>query len=174
MNKSLAILTVLLSLVAGVSQSIAQGKESGQAKVTEQKKAIYTCPMDSDVTSDKPGRCPKCGMTLALREEKKESTKNLQTLSKSSSAKEKIQLAQTLLADAKKDLAQDGNYNCCIKDPCDRCALDHQSCPCADDVKAGKAVCPDCYAGWQRGDGIVKGVNAKKVKGSFHSHHHEP
>jgi hypothetical protein len=24
----------------------------------------WVCPMDPDVTSDKPGRCPKCGMEL--------------------------------------------------------------------------------------------------------------
>ena len=24
----------------------------------------YTCPMHSEVTSDKPGKCPKCGMDL--------------------------------------------------------------------------------------------------------------
>ncbi len=87
-------------------------------------------------------------------------------------AKEKIRQAHTLLDEAKRELAQDGKYNCCIKDPCDRCALDHQSCPCGDEVKKGKAVCPDCYAGWQRGDGVVKGVKAGKVKGSFHSHKH--
>ncbi len=28
----------------------------------------YTCPMDPDVISDKPGRCPKCGMNLVLLE----------------------------------------------------------------------------------------------------------
>ena len=173
MNNSLAILAALVLLTAGVSQSIAQGNKADQAKAASQKRAVYLCPMHSDVTSDKPGKCPKCGMTLVQREEKKESADNLQTLSESSSAKEKIQLARSLLADAKKDLTQDGKYNCCIKDPCDRCALDHQSCPCANDVKAGKAVCPDCYAGWQRGDGIVKGVNPKKVKGSFHRHHHD-
>lgn len=27
-------------------------------------KALYTCPMDPEVVSDKPGRCPKCGMKL--------------------------------------------------------------------------------------------------------------
>src|SRR5579871_3847977 len=26
----------------------------------------YYCPMDKDVRSDKPGKCPKCGMTLLL------------------------------------------------------------------------------------------------------------
>jgi len=25
---------------------------------------VYTCPMHADVTTDDPGRCPKCGMTL--------------------------------------------------------------------------------------------------------------
>lgn len=27
-------------------------------------KELYTCPMDTDVHSDKPGKCPKCGMEL--------------------------------------------------------------------------------------------------------------
>ena len=27
-------------------------------------KEIYTCPMHPEVQSDKPGKCPKCGMTL--------------------------------------------------------------------------------------------------------------
>lgn len=25
---------------------------------------LYTCPMHPDVVSDRPGKCPKCGMTL--------------------------------------------------------------------------------------------------------------
>lgn len=25
---------------------------------------VYTCPMHSDVRADRPGNCPKCGMTL--------------------------------------------------------------------------------------------------------------
>ena len=29
--------------------------------------AVYTCPMHPQVTSDKPGRCPKCGMDLVLK-----------------------------------------------------------------------------------------------------------
>ena len=29
--------------------------------------AVYTCPMHPEVTSSKPGKCPKCGMTLVKR-----------------------------------------------------------------------------------------------------------
>jgi hypothetical protein len=38
----------------------------------------YTCPMHPEVISDKPGECPKCGMTLELKEEdpKKDDDKN--------------------------------------------------------------------------------------------------
>jgi len=27
----------------------------------------YTCPMHPDVNSDKPGKCPKCGMDLIAK-----------------------------------------------------------------------------------------------------------
>jgi uncharacterized C2H2 Zn-finger protein len=30
-------------------------------------KEVYTCPMHPDVTSDKPGKCPTCGMFLAKK-----------------------------------------------------------------------------------------------------------
>jgi len=33
-------------------------------KKAEEGKVIYTCPMHPEVTSDKPGKCPKCGMNL--------------------------------------------------------------------------------------------------------------
>ncbi len=33
-------------------------------KHEQMEKATYTCPMHADLISDKPGECPKCGMTL--------------------------------------------------------------------------------------------------------------
>ena len=37
---------------------------SATTQPATQPAAAYTCPMHSDVTSDQPGKCPKCGMTL--------------------------------------------------------------------------------------------------------------
>jgi hypothetical protein len=39
------------------------------AKKAKPAKVVYTCPMHSDVLSDKPGKCPKpgCGMTLVKK-----------------------------------------------------------------------------------------------------------
>lgn len=34
------------------------------SKMKHEKSIIYTCPMHSEVKSDKPGKCPKCGMDL--------------------------------------------------------------------------------------------------------------
>ncbi|MBX2900696.1 MAG: hypothetical protein KF775_13665 [Cyclobacteriaceae bacterium] len=36
---------------------------------TKVKATTYVCPMHSDVTSDKPGKCSKCGMELAKKGE---------------------------------------------------------------------------------------------------------
>jgi hypothetical protein len=33
------------------------------------KKQVYTCEMHPEIISDKPGECPKCGMTLILKKE---------------------------------------------------------------------------------------------------------
>jgi hypothetical protein len=36
-----------------------------EGKAGNQEATVYTCPMHPEVISDKPGRCPKCGMQLA-------------------------------------------------------------------------------------------------------------
>jgi len=47
-------------------------KDSTMVKQTA---AVYTCKMHPEVSSDKPGKCPKCGMDLIKKEVvKKDST----------------------------------------------------------------------------------------------------
>jgi transcription initiation factor IIE alpha subunit len=43
-----------------MSSDISHAKDTTRAIV----KTKYTCPMHSEVILDKPGKCPKCGMTL--------------------------------------------------------------------------------------------------------------
>lgn len=46
------------------SSSTASAAESSHVHGEAGEKVVYTCPMHPEVTSDKPGQCPKCGMNL--------------------------------------------------------------------------------------------------------------
>jgi hypothetical protein len=57
-----------------------------------------------------------------------------------------------------------GRYRCCLKHPCDFCALKMGTCPCDDQLAAGKPVCNECKGGWYAGDGEAKGKTADEIK----------
>ena len=42
--------------------------EADKARGPEVQHGLYVCPMHPEVTSDKPGKCPKCGMTLVKKD----------------------------------------------------------------------------------------------------------
>ncbi len=51
----------------GIEKDLKPVEEKVEAFL-EGKTVIYTCPMHPEVESDKPGNCPKCGMTLEKKE----------------------------------------------------------------------------------------------------------
>jgi hypothetical protein len=50
-----------------ITQKDQQSKKESTAKA---EKVVYTCPMHPEEMSDKPGKCPKCGMNLVKKEVK--------------------------------------------------------------------------------------------------------
>lgn len=76
-NKKLSaiILVVIVAAFMGVYYTSAgytkpvTGTALTQSSIT--KADVYTCPMHPEVTSDKPGQCPKCGMDLVLKTDDK-------------------------------------------------------------------------------------------------------
>jgi cobalt-zinc-cadmium efflux system outer membrane protein len=63
------IVLLALSLATPVPPSPDVFDAAPPASVVETSKesGIYSCPMHPEVTSDKPGKCPKCGMTLVMK-----------------------------------------------------------------------------------------------------------
>ncbi len=72
-SAALAILALCILIGAGAYASTpacsASGgsQDAGSAKSATQAGVTYTCPMHPEVTSDKAGKCPKCGMFLEAK-----------------------------------------------------------------------------------------------------------
>ena len=61
MKKILVLAVAFLFTSVGI---FAQEKAGKKDTAHHHQATVYTCPMHPDVTSDKPGKCPKCGMNL--------------------------------------------------------------------------------------------------------------
>jgi len=60
-------LAILMS--GSIILAACNGSATRPASTTgEQIKIVYTCPMDTQVVQDKPGKCPICGMNLVKKE----------------------------------------------------------------------------------------------------------
>lgn len=164
--------TLILMLLMLAAQGILHARQTHHSMPVHhtsdaptQSVATYSCPMHPDVVSDKPGTCPKCGMTLVKGGPG-------QSGREKSSVAANIKKAKNLLLTAKHQLVTEGKYDCCIEDGCKECILDEQECTCHDDMKDGEAVCNECWTGWQRGEGKDKSVDPQSVKTSFTGHDH--
>jgi hypothetical protein len=61
--------------LAGSSLSNVYGQTPKKTE-TKAPAVKYTCPMHPEVIMDKPGKCPKCGMTLVVKKEVKTNKKD--------------------------------------------------------------------------------------------------
>ncbi|HMC58543.1 MAG TPA: hypothetical protein VKJ01_05070, partial [Candidatus Solibacter sp.] len=82
---------------------------------------------------------------------------------KPTKAQRDLDRSRAALSAAKRKLAAQGRYGCCMKPSCDLCARVNGSCNCAQNVKEGKGGCGECYAGWKAGRGSVRGIDPKSV-----------
>ena len=89
MRSKVAMFTVMaFCALALVSAQAAKAKTQVPAGVQAHvQKVTYTCPMHPTVTSDKPGKCPKCGMLL---EAKTAAVATAPAKAKSAAAKPKV------------------------------------------------------------------------------------
>lgn len=74
LSRSLLIVflaALLMSVLVPIAPAVGQTKKDARPAETKmQQGASYVCPKHPESTSEKPGKCPTCGMNLVLREEK--------------------------------------------------------------------------------------------------------
>ncbi len=58
----LRVFCLIACLIVPIGGAVPQTRRANQKPAA--KKVVYACPMHPDFTSNKPGRCPKCGMEL--------------------------------------------------------------------------------------------------------------
>lgn len=66
-KKSMFVLATFLLSSVFISSCSERTADTKTTDSTETSKVVYTCPMHPEVISDKPGKCPKCGMDLVIK-----------------------------------------------------------------------------------------------------------
>jgi len=69
MKKVFYIILLAMALAPIFSACSNSGSKSPATETKAKEQVVYVCPMHSEVTSDKPGKCPKCGMELEKKTE---------------------------------------------------------------------------------------------------------
>ncbi len=59
---------------------------------------------------------------------------------------------------------KEGKYTCCLRHPCEYCALKMGQCPCGMNAAKDMPVCNECKGGWHAGDGAIPGKTPEQIK----------
>jgi hypothetical protein len=68
MKKLINLIFVTASVLIAVSCSRGTSNAQNQSEMQNINAQVYTCTMHPEVQSDKPGKCPKCGMELVIKD----------------------------------------------------------------------------------------------------------
>ena len=63
-HRAVILLVSLVAPLSGCGGSESTGPQPAAASTAQK---AYVCPMHPEVTSDKPGKCSKCGMDLKVK-----------------------------------------------------------------------------------------------------------
>ncbi len=77
---------------------------------------------------------------------------------------EAMKNADQAIQDQKLQAMREGTYNCCLKNPCDYCALKMGECPCGMNAANDMPVCNECKGSWYAGDGKIPGKTPDQIK----------
>jgi membrane fusion protein, copper/silver efflux system len=69
MKAKMIVIGLMVVLAAAVMLTACEKKAAvkTEAPAASGQAVVYTCPMHPEVISDKPGKCPKCGMDLVKK-----------------------------------------------------------------------------------------------------------
>ncbi|MDA2937423.1 hypothetical protein MYX75_04070 [Acidobacteria bacterium AH-259-A15] len=77
---------------------------------------------------------------------------------------EAMKSADEAIQDQKLQAMKAGKYTCCLKHPCDFCALKMGECPCGMNAAKDMPVCNECKGSWHAGDGAIPGKTPDQIK----------
>ncbi len=101
---------------------------------------------------------PDRPLEVALQEKTKEQARA------SKEALAKGVATRKALLDQQSALMEDGVFDCCIDPGCTFCAIAADGCGCAASLAKGGPVCPECWGGWQAGQGMLPDIKPEKVQ----------
>ncbi|MBI1914083.1 MAG: hypothetical protein HYS12_05010 [Planctomycetes bacterium] len=160
-------------------ESAAPSKDDTRLGVTERQQALKgeegcCCARSGRAACSAGGETCCCGKKLLAQAGPGSAALALKAQDKPKDSKEEMKAspgamakgtaARKAILDHQKALGNDGVFSCCIRPGCTFCSSSADMCPCAMNLRKGGPVCPECWGGWQVGQGRLDGVDAAKVQ----------